>query len=513
MNNNTLISWLNNDDEKFKSLEIDNLLKIDIQKNPGVQNDFIDNHLNNIKKIIKIFSKKPWVTQTEISKLLKIDREVLININSIISNSEIMQNLIVKEGIAKKYWNTIIPFASLTQKTLNNEYSFPRRIALFPGVSCMFYCGFCGRNQAAKYPLNILDESMQMYKKLFNDSSNNTAFSISGGLEPLTNPKLGEMVNQAYLKGIRMPIITNGYSLTENYLNKNEGLLNADSIRISLYGVDEKSYEFITRVKKSFKQVRSNTINFLNTRNMKNKKLKFGFNFIIIPENMDQLLEIPDLITDINSKVINGSGINFLTLRDDYQSVTSHSEKRDVERKYRLEKSMNIIEREKLKEFIYRFEEKRRKLCPDLHVDYGYSLESLFKGHLDTGLIKINGNQMRKYGFTQISVAVDLFGDVFLYREAGFLNREGNEKMIIGRISKNMPLEEVINNYLTKRKPLELESDDSRFMDSFDHVITSLVNQAEEDKKFKIPFELGPIKLRKENLKIELGNNWYSETT
>ena len=30
---------------------------------------------------------------------------------------------------------------------------------------------------------------------------------------------------------------------------------------------------------------------------------------------------------------------------------------------------------------------------------------------------------MRQYGFTQISVAIDLFGDVFLFREAGFLNR------------------------------------------------------------------------------------------
>ena len=261
-----------------------------------------------------------------------------------------------------------------------------------------------------------------------------------------------------------------------------------------------------------FNQVKNNTINFLNLRNKKNKNLKFGFNFIIIPENLNQLLEIPNLISSINNKVNNGNGVNFLTLRDDYQSVTSHSEKKDVERKYRLEKSMNIDEREKLKEIIFKFEEKRKNLCPDLYVDYGYSLESLFKGHVDTGLIKIGGNSMRKFGFTQMSVAIDLYGDVFLFREAGFLNRQGNKKMIIGRINKNLSLEKIIKNYLNKKIPLELESDDSRFMDSFDHVITSLVNQAEEDKKFNIPFNLGPISSRKENLKIHLGNNWYSET-
>ncbi len=511
MNNNLLISWLNSESEDLNSIEIDNLFK-KILMSSSNELDLINRNLENIKKIVKIFSRQPWVTQAEVSKLFKIEKQELIKINSIISNSDFLQNLILKEGLAKKYWNSIIPFSSLAEKTLNNEYSFPKRIALFPGVSCMFYCGFCGRNQTAKYPLNILDDSLQMYKKLFNDSPDNTAFSISGGLEPLTNPKLGEMVSEAYLKGIRMPIITNGYSLTENYLKKNEGLFKADSIRISLYGVDESSYEFITRVKKGFNQVKNNTINFLNLRNKKNKNLKFGFNFIIIPENLNQLLEIPNLISSINNKVNNGNGVNFLTLRDDYQSVTSHSEKKDVERKYRLEKSMNIDEREKLKEIIFKFEEKRKNLCPDLYVDYGYSLESLFKGHVDTGLIKIGGNSMRKFGFTQMSVAIDLYGDVFLFREAGFLNRQGNKKMIIGRINKNLSLEKIIKNYLNKKIPLELESDDSRFMDSFDHVITSLVNQAEEDKKFNIPFNLGPISSRKENLKIHLGNNWYSET-
>ena len=219
MNNNLLISWLNSESEEFNSIEIDNLFK-KILKSSSNEIDLTIRNLENIKKIVKIFSKKPRVTQAEISKLFKIDKQELIKLNSIISNSNVMQNLILKEGLAKKYWNSIIPFSSLAEKTLNNEYSFPKRIALFPGVSCMFYCGFCGRNQTAKYPLNILDDSLQMYKKLFNDSTNNTAFSISGGLEPLTNPKLGEMVSDAHLKGIRMPIITNGYSLTENYLKK-----------------------------------------------------------------------------------------------------------------------------------------------------------------------------------------------------------------------------------------------------------------------------------------------------
>ena len=65
---------------------------------------------------------------------------------------------------------------------------------------------------------------------------------------------------------------------------------------------------------------------------------------------------------------------------------------------------------------------------------------------------------MRKFGFTQISVAIDLHGDVFLFREAGFLNRQGNEKMIIGRISKNKSLEDVIKTFLKENKPLKFEN-------------------------------------------------------
>ena len=227
---------------------------------------------------------------------LKINRENLINLNLFISNSKNIQNLILKKGLATKYWNTILPFASITNNVLNNQYNFPKRIALFPGVSCMFYCGFCGRNQSAKYPLNILDSSLKMYQKVFDDSDGQTSFQFLVALA-FANPKIGDMVMHANNKNIRIPIITNGYSLTPSYLKNNPGLWKADSIRISLYGIDENSYQFITRVKKGYKQVSKNIINLLKERNSNNDKLKIGLNFIIIPENIDQFLKIPEFVT------------------------------------------------------------------------------------------------------------------------------------------------------------------------------------------------------------------------
>ena len=103
---------------------------------------------------------------------------------------------------------------------------------------------------------------------------------------------------------------------------------------------------------------------------------------------------------------------------------------------------------------------------------------------------------MRKFGHTQMSVCIDLFGDVFLYREAGFLNRNGNDKFIIGRVNEKNSLKSILQNFLEHSDGITKEVNDVRFMDPFDHVLTSLINQAEKDTKFGIPFEDGPVLIR-----------------
>ena len=51
-------------------------------------------------------------------------------------------------------------------------------------------------------------------------------------------------------------------------------------------------------------------------------------------------------------------------------------------------------------------------------------------------------------------------------------------------------------------------------MDSYDHLITLLVNQAESDINVGIPFELGPVKLRSKHhygVNTNLSNHWYQD--
>ena len=149
-----------------------------------------------------------------------------------------------------------------------------------------------------------------------------------------------------------------------------------------------------------------------------------------------------------------------------------------------------------------------------MHVDFGYAMVALGEGILGKPLARVKGTQMRKSGYPQLSVAMDSHGDIFLYKEAGFLDRPGNEKFIAGRVTENKSFNDVFKDFINNKHTIDLEYNDDRFMDSYDHLITLLVNQAESDIEIGIPFELGPIKLRNKHyygINTDLSNNWYKD--
>jgi dTDP-4-amino-4,6-dideoxy-D-glucose ammonia-lyase len=338
-----------------------------------------------------------------------------------------------------------------------------------------------------------------------------STLSISGGLEPLTNKGLGEIISYAKSKGVRVPLITNGHMLTPRFLQRNPGLFDLDSLRISLYGTDDDSTYFVTRHKRAYKLVKNNIIEFLKKRNEINPDLKFGLNYIIIPENIDTIIPLLDYIIDINSKVDNGKGVDFLTLREDFGSVTEITDDVDkiVEgRKYHLDGFLSEKQRENLIGIFKEFNLKRKKECPNLHVDFGYAMVALGDGILGKPLVRVSGKQMRPSGYPQMSVAVDSLGDVFLYREAGFLDRPGNNKFIAGRITKDKSIEKVIGEYVENRVTVDREDADCRFMDSYDHLMTLLVNQTESDINIGIK---SPVNIKKDEQEKQLSNNWYKE--
>ena len=472
-----LTNLLNTDFENL-NLKDDNIRNFFIKLiNKNIKNQKVDleKNLSNIIKVVHLFSNDPLIPQEDVLEKLSITKNELIEINSIIRNNSELQNIILKMGSGERYWNSILPFAKNTKNVLNDVYEFPLRIAFFPGVSCMFYCGFCGRNQDAKYPSNVAEIGVKKLKSVINEINiGSTAISISGGLEPLTNSYLGDFITHTKNKGLRVPLITNAYSLTPGYINKNPGLWDLDSLRVSLYGVDEKTYDFVTRSKKSYKMVSKNIIEFLKIREIKNKKVKLGLNFIILKENIKDIKKLCEFINFINNE--SGTKIDFLTLREDFGSVTGHSNKLDQERKYRLEGMLNIKDRKILLNELNYLEDYKKKNFPEMNIDYGYALNGLMNNKLDYYLVRAEDFEVTKRGYPQLSVAIDLLGDVFLYREAGFLNREGNKNYIIGRIEEGKSLKEVISDHLKNYKE-SYYKDSNRFLDSFDHLMTKLVTK------------------------------------
>ena len=106
-----------------------------------------------------------------------------------------------------------------------------------------------------------------------------------------------------------------------------------------------------------------------------------------------------------------------------------------------------------------------------------------------------------------MSVAIDSLGDVFLYREAGFLDRTGNQKFVAGRIGEK-DLEGTLKDFIDSRVEVNRKESDCRFMDSYDHLMTLLVNQTESDMEVGIRT---PFKIRLEEQEGQISNNWYKD--
>ena len=143
-----------------------------------------------------------------------------------------------------KYWNnTLLPLiqSGHLEAAIKNYYMYPNRIGLYPGLTCQFFCSFCGRNYVAEYEKNIAEKSFDVFKKVIDEDPRDREnwqdrFRISGGLEPLTNPYIGDIITYGKNNDFNMQMYTNGYAMSRRLLDKQQGLLDLEVIRISLYG-------------------------------------------------------------------------------------------------------------------------------------------------------------------------------------------------------------------------------------------------------------------------------------
>jgi dTDP-4-amino-4,6-dideoxy-D-glucose ammonia-lyase len=436
--------------------------------------------------VIHRFARYPFTTQREMAEVLGLDPLAVARLNRALQHCEPAQELMVEQGVAMKYWeNTILPLlqSGVIESARQGTSRHPFRVGVYAGVSCMFHCSFCGRHPEATYARDTVAPGNAMFDAMFRDAPPDPyTFYVSGGLEPLTNPGIGQLIASGAARGFRLSLYTNGFMLTPQLLARQPGIWDLDTLRISLYGVDSTSTTEVTCHPKAYGQVVQNAIAFLQARNARGSTLKFGFNFVVLPGRVEEVLTLVELIASIN-RAAGGRQVDFLTLREDY-SVPP-------------DRGLGRGERERLAEI---FEELRARIqqpdvC-DLQIDLGYALHSLSEGGWPTPLDMVDYRAMRPTGYPQVSVVVDLLGDVYLYREAGFLDRPGARRYVIGRVGPDRSLHDVVTEFLASGRTIEPQPGDTGFFDIFDHVVTHLLNQADDDAAFGIPFVEGPIRDR-----------------
>jgi len=459
---------------------LDPLLCVGLVQNPK-DTEALDRFGAHASRIVHRFSRDPWATQRQLLEEEKLDRDAMVRLNAAIQSSDLLQSAMVREGVGSKYWSTVLPLiqSGSVPAVLSGSYGFPLRVGIYAAVNCMFFCGFCGRKHGVRYNGTDIEPGNDMFDQVFSEMpAGISTLSLGGGLEPLTNPKLDDVIRSAKKHGHRVPLVTNGYMLTPSFVERHEGLWDLDVFRISCYGVDEASYFGVTKRKGAFALVKENLIAFLTERNRRKSPLKVGLNFIVLMNGTDQVLRLLDLIRDINDRV-DGPGVDFLTLREDFSVPETEG--------------LTQEERQDLIDIFAQFKAKWHRECPDLQVDFGYALYPLTEGVMGNPLAMVAEDGMLPKVYPQVSVAIDLLGDVYLYRDAAFLDRPGADRYIAGRVSRSNPLEQVVREFIESGREIEPLAGDPALMDAFDHAVTKVILQGEEDEAVGIPFNAGPV--------------------
>jgi dTDP-4-amino-4,6-dideoxy-D-glucose ammonia-lyase len=426
-------------------------------------------HATHLSDLVVRYGTDPFTPLEQARLRLGVDRAEFGDILALFDRIPALHKA-VRLGPAGKYWaNTLAPLerAGALDAALDRRSAFPFSVGLYPGPTCMFRCHFCVRVTGARYDAAALPDGNATLAAIIDEvpTTSPAAMYLSGGLEPLTNPGLGDLVTRAAGRGFDLTVYTNAFALTEQTLNRQPGLWSLGGVRTSLYGLDDAEYEATTGKRNAFERVRRNLQQFMRAREERRSPVRMGFNYIILPGRVGRLLDLVDLIATLNESSPERP-MDFVTVREDYSG-------RDGGR-------LSETERAELRDGLGRFLDYAAERTPGLRIDLGYALESVHRG-ADAELLRIRPETMRPTVHPQVSVQVDLLGDVYLYREAGFPDLAGARRYIAGRVTASTSLREVVDNFVRENRRIIARPGDEYFMDGFDQTVTARLNQLERD--------------------------------
>lgn len=439
---------------------------------------------------LRLLVMRPFCRLHEIAEACACEPEEAVSLVAAIYRHRETATFLSKfSGDAPYRRSTIQPIieSGAVKAFLDGSYRYPFTVGIYPAVSCMLSCNFCARARGVQYEQKDIIPGNELLRQVFAEAPQDSPrrFYLSGGLEPLTNPGLAELVRFAAGLGHRMQLYTNAMMLTERFLEKNEGLWHLDTLRISMYGADDATALLTTQRSGVASRVIANAKDLVRRKSERGSTLRVGFNHVVQSGQITHLRKIAQALVSIADQSPDRKGINFLTLRENYAAsgeAAIHGDERQ-----RLRDELIILQNY----FIAQGME-------DFVVDLGYGMRGLVEGVETAPVRRVAHTDILGRGYPQISVVVDLLGDVYLYREAAFIGRVGADRYIIGRLTPQVGLPEILQRYLADRGRFVVPNPgDEIFLDAFDHAVTAFLRQASDDLHFGanlsgLPIPVGP---------------------
>lgn len=435
----------------------------------GNDNGRLSRRSDDLVRLSQIYGRSPFTRLSEARSQIGVDRAEFSRLLELFPLEPGLRSAITS-GPAGQYWtNTILPLEDkgVLDAVLEGRPAYPSIVGLYPGPTCMFRCHFCVRVTGAKYAATALRPGTDALAKVIDEAPTSDPYMMymSGGLEPLTNPQLGELAARAAGRGFKVTLYTNSFALTEQTLERQPGIWDLAAIRTSLYGLNDEEYEETVGKPRAFGRVRNNLSRFLQLRAKYGHGTRLGLNYLILPRRAHRLTALVEFLLELRGASPAG-GVDFLNLRQDYSG--------------RADGELDRVDRDELLEGLGRFDEMIAAELPELHVDYGYALNSMRYG-VEAQLPRITAAQMRPKAHPQVSVQVDLLGDVYLYREAGFPDLPGATRYICGRVDDRHGLGRVVDDFVRHGKGISAAEGDQYFLDGFDQVVAARLNQMTDD--------------------------------
>ena len=133
--------------------------------------------------------------------------------------------------------NKVIYYMNEILDIKEGKDAYPVTCEIDPSNVCNLNCSFCMYAKYLKRNREVLP--WEVYRNLITELKilGVKSITMTGGGEPLMNPRFNNMVSKAYSLGFKIGLITNG-----TFLHEVKNLDQFEFIRISLDAYDENSY-------------------------------------------------------------------------------------------------------------------------------------------------------------------------------------------------------------------------------------------------------------------------------